>query len=185
MGDRIAGILVVPVVVVGLAAIVASVTMDLSHAFFPTFSAVLFWGAIFGWLGFSIGDRRCAGPAGGLLGAIFGPLGLILAALCLDNRPTCHMCHGRLDGAPELCPHCRTDLASSRRAFDSIRQAAVAAEPSRRKAVAVAHPEASHRVLRVLGRSTTILLLFVRYLAIVVVAAALIASVCMCLRIMY
>jgi len=62
-----------------------------------------------GILGAIIGSFKNAGPIGGLLGLGFGPLGVI-GALAIDGRPQCSKCRGRLDGKPEVCPHCHVRL---------------------------------------------------------------------------
>lgn len=59
--------------------------------------------------GIIVGRARERGLAGGLLGLLFGPIGVI-AAFALDGRPSCPMCESRLDAAPRKCPHCRADL---------------------------------------------------------------------------
>lgn len=97
--------------------------------------------ALCGVLGYRIGNAKDAGGDGALLGILLGPLGLILAALYLDNRARCHMCHGRLDGEPILCPHCQTDLAAFRKEQataldyqDSLREKALVAASAERRA---------------------------------------------------
>lgn len=64
---------------------------------------------ICGALGHAVGARHEAGGEGFVLGAFLGPIG-ILVAFALDNRRVCPLCHGRLDGRPLLCPHCRSEL---------------------------------------------------------------------------
>ncbi len=60
-------------------------------------------------LGAVVGSFKKAGDIGGLLGALFGPLGVI-GALAIDGRPQCPKCGARLDGAPEVCPYCHVEL---------------------------------------------------------------------------
>ncbi len=62
-----------------------------------------------GILGAVIGSFKNAGDIGGILGATFGPLGVI-GVLAIDGRPQCPKCGGRLDGTPEVCPHCHARL---------------------------------------------------------------------------
>jgi hypothetical protein len=56
-----------------------------------------------------VGRLKERGLVGGLLGLLFGPIGVV-AAFALDGRPTCPMCEGRLDASPRKCPHCRAEL---------------------------------------------------------------------------
>lgn len=62
-----------------------------------------------GIVGAIIGKPRNANAVGFWLGVIFGPLGAI-ATFAYDKRPQCPKCNGRLDGTPELCPHCRSKI---------------------------------------------------------------------------
>jgi len=38
------------------------------------------------------------------------PIGILIVAIAFDNRPRCPLCHGRLDGKPKVCPHCRNAI---------------------------------------------------------------------------
>lgn len=69
------------------------------------FAPVLITAVVCGILGAIIGSFKNAGDIGGMLGAAFGPLGVI-GVLAIDGRPQCPKCGGRLDGTPEVCPHC-------------------------------------------------------------------------------
>ncbi len=73
--------------------------------FFP----MLITAVVCGILGGVIGSFKKAGDIGVLLGAAFGPLGVI-GVLAIDGRPECPRCGGRLDGTPEVCPHCHVRL---------------------------------------------------------------------------
>lgn len=75
------------------------------HWFVP----VLITAVVCGILGAIIGSFKNAGDVGGMLGATFGPLGVI-GVLAIDGRPQCPKCGGRLDGKPGVCPHCRGRL---------------------------------------------------------------------------
>ena len=56
-----------------------------------------------------IGGER-GSPFGGMcLGLFLGPFGVIAAGF-LDARGYCRRCHGRLNGRPEVCPHCHLGL---------------------------------------------------------------------------
>ncbi len=70
------------------------------------------------WMWIAIPSAICGAAAassknakvpGAILGFLFGPLGLI-AAFGLDEREICPTCHGRLNGQPQLCMHCRSEL---------------------------------------------------------------------------
>ena len=54
--------------------------------------------AVSGAIGSSVGSRKNAGVEGFWLGFLLGPLGILIVAIAIDNRPQCHLCHGRLDG---------------------------------------------------------------------------------------
>jgi hypothetical protein len=56
-----------------------------------------------------IGESRNAAGTCLLLGLHFGPLGVI-ACLAIDHRLQCPHCGGRLNGKPEICQHCRSNL---------------------------------------------------------------------------
>lgn len=64
---------------------------------------------ICGVLGAIIGSSKNAAGIGFMLGVLFGPLGVI-AAFATDGRDKCSKCQGRLNGKPEICPHCGTKL---------------------------------------------------------------------------
>jgi len=70
---------------------------------------VLCSAVIFAILGYSIGEKREAADVGVFLGFFLGPIGL-LATACLDNRPICPNCGGRLNGTPKVCQHCKNRL---------------------------------------------------------------------------
>jgi hypothetical protein len=65
--------------------------------------------AICGTLGYLVGKAKRAEAAGCILGAVFGPIGL-LVTLALDSRPLCQQCGTRLNGSPVICPSCHTSL---------------------------------------------------------------------------
>jgi hypothetical protein len=67
-----------------------------------------------GWIGCVIlaaivGSRKEAQLEGGLLGLLFGPLGVI-AALGLDSRGFCYRCGARLNRRPQICQFCHSPL---------------------------------------------------------------------------
>lgn len=64
---------------------------------------------VFGFLGYAVGSAKNAGNEGFLLGGLFGPLG-ILVTFALDNRNQCGRCGTRLDGKPEICPQCGSNV---------------------------------------------------------------------------
>jgi len=66
--------------------------------------------SILGWI---VGNRRDAGSAGALLGALFGPLGVVVA-FALDRRSRCSNCGARysaMPAPPQVCPHCGDSIA--------------------------------------------------------------------------
>ena len=72
----------------------------------------LMWCIVGGALGGIIGSSKQAGSVGAMLGALFGPLGVI-AAFAIDGRQQCGKCRGKLDGQPEICPHCHARFAQA------------------------------------------------------------------------
>lgn len=69
---------------------------------------------VLGWFACGILGAVVAGAKGGaeigcLLGALFGPLGVI-AAFAVDCRAKCPDCQTRLNGEPKICPQCRREL---------------------------------------------------------------------------
>lgn len=75
-----------------------------------------FWLIVFtsamvcGIIGSIVGSPKQAGPLGFLLGCLFGPLGVI-ATFAIDKRRECPKCHGKLDGTPAVCTHCRQHIS--------------------------------------------------------------------------
>ena len=55
-------------------------------------------------------DRGQSGWVGFVLGAILGPIG-ILICLADDSRPKCPMCKSRIHKEALRCPHCRANFA--------------------------------------------------------------------------
>lgn len=60
-------------------------------------------------LGVVVGSPRNAALTGFVFGLLFGPLG-VLVTLAFDYRAQCPRCHGRINGSPEICQHCRSPL---------------------------------------------------------------------------
>ncbi|MEI8373926.1 MAG: hypothetical protein WCJ35_13945 [Planctomycetota bacterium] len=87
-----------------------------------------YWGvaaAVTAMLGAAVGSFKNAGSTGALLGALFGPLGVIVA-FALDQRLQCPKCGNRLDGRPEMCLKCQSAL-SYPVSQDKLRNATLAA----------------------------------------------------------
>jgi hypothetical protein len=107
---RFLGYLCVPVLLVvgaGLSAEVAtSLDTKASQSAATLLIYLLVWCVCGGALGAIIGSFKQAGLTGAMLGACFGPLGVI-ATFAIDGRLQCGRCGGKLDGQPEICPHCR------------------------------------------------------------------------------
>jgi hypothetical protein len=65
----------------------------------------IIWVVIGAIVGGAIGEKRDARTAGVFLGALFGPLGWIIAA-CTDNRLECPECKGSVKKGARRCPNC-------------------------------------------------------------------------------
>lgn len=74
----------------------------------PSFPVLFATWCVCGILGGVIASAKDAGVAGFLVGALFGPLGVI-AAFALDGRPQCEKCRTRLDTRASICPQCGTE----------------------------------------------------------------------------
>ena len=66
-----------------------------------------------GIIGCAVGALKNAATGGFWLGFLLGPIGILIVAIAIDNREKCHRCHGRLDGKPNVCPHCRTEISGT------------------------------------------------------------------------
>lgn len=64
----------------------------------------------FGLFGRMIGRNKSADRLGFWLGALLGPVGLILAAVAIDGRKKCPVCRERVNESAEKCGHCREPL---------------------------------------------------------------------------
>jgi hypothetical protein len=68
---------------------------------------------LFGTIGFFIGDSRGYAAVGGLLGSIFGPLGIIVITSMVLATPTylCPYCGGGIKSRQvQRCRHCGSPL---------------------------------------------------------------------------
>ena len=68
---------------------------------------------LFGLFGASIGKKKNAAKAGFWCGFLLGPIGWIIAALALDNRPLCPRCLSRVHENATVCPFCRSVLSKA------------------------------------------------------------------------
>jgi hypothetical protein len=103
------------ILLVGLFTLAGQRTAELASVLI---SGLLAWIIVGGLLGGIIGSFKKATDVGTMLGALFGPLGLI-AALGIDGRPECPRCGERLWKVTETCPHChaRLDIARERKSI--------------------------------------------------------------------
>jgi hypothetical protein len=144
----------------------------------------------FVWLGCIIaataaGDRKRAGAMGCLLGLLFGPLGVI-AAFCVDYRPRCPFCAGRIDGG-SICIHCQKPLAwIGSRAYTPEEAAQIHhdAEMQRRyreewwrAARAKTRRRSGNMLRRLVGKENEILYQFARGFLPIALAAAIIIAI--------
>lgn len=55
----------------------------------------------------AIGSAKGEGCLGFIVGAIFGPLGILFALLSSGNRITCAFCQEKVHKKALVCPHCK------------------------------------------------------------------------------
>jgi hypothetical protein len=68
-------------------------------------SAVLF--GVAGWV---IGQSKGASGLGAFLGALLGPIGLVITAFMRGDRQNCRFCNELMSPSAEVCPHCQKSL---------------------------------------------------------------------------
>jgi hypothetical protein len=56
-----------------------------------------------------IGSGKGEGATGFLVGVLFGPLGVLFAALSSGNRVRCSSCAESMRKGARICPHCRNE----------------------------------------------------------------------------
>ena len=72
---------------------------------------IIFWVLIGATVGGMLGEwRRVEGAM--LFGAVLGPIGWMII-LCMDGRPQCPECLGRVEPAAHRCRHCGVPLPAS------------------------------------------------------------------------
>lgn len=75
-------------------------------------------GFIYGWLLFGaiagvIGARKGEGPLAFVVGAILGPLGVLVALASNGKRIKCPFCQEMVNKDATVCKHCHSSLAKS------------------------------------------------------------------------
>jgi hypothetical protein len=78
--------------------------------FGPLLIALIFYVIVFGVAGFVIGKPKGIAENGALLGALLGPIGLVITAFMGGNRENCRFCNELISPAASVCPHCQRDL---------------------------------------------------------------------------
>jgi hypothetical protein len=66
----------------------------------------------------AIGARKGEGCTGFIVGAIFGPLGILFALLSSGNRVDCAFCREKVMKSALLCPHCKQPGPGAKAAMD-------------------------------------------------------------------
>ena len=74
------------------------------------FLAAVIGAFVCGIVGYAIADQKNAGMPGFWLGLLLGPIGIVIAAVALDNRPQCPACRSRIERGASVCPACRCSL---------------------------------------------------------------------------
>lgn len=76
---------------------------------FPLFVIfiVFFSVILFGIAGFVIGKPKGISEGGAWLGALLGPIGLVIVAFMQGNRKNCQYCNERISPTASVCPHCQ------------------------------------------------------------------------------
>jgi len=73
---------------------------------------ILFW-LVCAVAGGIIGDRKGSAVSGFFLGALLGPLGLLVIAVAKGDRNPCPFCRELVQSGAVVCPHCQRDLPKS------------------------------------------------------------------------
>ena len=70
---------------------------------------VVFW-LVCGVVGAIVGEQKGVAAAGFVLGALLGPLGLVIVFVMDGNRRRCLVCRELMDPMAAVCPHCQRDV---------------------------------------------------------------------------
>jgi hypothetical protein len=65
---------------------------------------------VFIFVGYFLGQAKGNGPAGAFMGAIFGPIGWLLALIVSPEAKACPFCVTRIPYAATVCPQCGRDI---------------------------------------------------------------------------
>jgi hypothetical protein len=65
---------------------------------------------VFIFVGYFLGQTKGNGPAGAFMGAIFGPIGWLLALIVSPEAKACPFCVTRIPFAAIVCPQCGRDI---------------------------------------------------------------------------
>ena len=74
--------------------------------FGPLIFALICYMLVFGVAGFVIAKPKGIPELGVLLGALLGPIGLVITAFMQGNRLNCRFCHEPISPDALVCPHC-------------------------------------------------------------------------------
>lgn len=58
----------------------------------------------------AIGNSKGEALTGFIVGALFGPFGVLFALFSSGNRRPCPQCREKIDRKATICPHCRSSL---------------------------------------------------------------------------
>jgi RNA polymerase subunit RPABC4/transcription elongation factor Spt4 len=71
---------------------------------------VICYAIVFGVAGWVMGKDKGIPDVGALLGAVLGPIGLVITAYMEGNREHCRFCSELVSPDASICPHCQQDL---------------------------------------------------------------------------
>ena len=70
----------------------------------------LVWWLVWTFAGVAVGGKRQRGGLGLLLGALLGPIGVLIVANLKEPGPVCPYCGGKTVKGAIKCRHCASDL---------------------------------------------------------------------------
>jgi hypothetical protein len=78
--------------------------------FGPLIFALVCYVIVFGVAGWVIGKPKGISEVGAILGALLGPIGLVITAFMQGNRENCRFCNELINPEASICPHCQRNL---------------------------------------------------------------------------
>jgi DNA-directed RNA polymerase subunit RPC12/RpoP len=71
------------------------------------------WIVLFGALGAAIGEKKGIGGQGFAVGALLGPLGILIVLAVSGNRVRCPSCRELVDPEAWICSHCQHQIGEA------------------------------------------------------------------------